>query len=106
MPGSVGTAVVTLYNPLVSFAIVSPAGNFLEERVRIETPSDCPPAKMVALLVKLVKPLGAFDCVTIGFPGMIKRGHVISAPNLGTERWRGFALEIDPKRRISRETTR
>jgi polyphosphate glucokinase len=83
-------------------AIVSPAGTFLEERVRIQTPSACPPAKMVALLVKLVKPLGAFDCVTIGFPGMIRRGRVISAPNLGTRRWRGFALESTMQKRLSR----
>jgi polyphosphate glucokinase len=74
-------------------AIVGPDGRFLVERVRIKTPHHCSPRRMVSLLVGLVKPLGAFDHVTIGFPGMVKRGRVISAPNLGTEQWHGFALE-------------
>lgn len=74
-------------------AIVGPDGHFLSEHLRIKTPHACPPAKMVALLAAMVKPLGAFDHVTVGFPGVIKRGHVISAPNLGTKRWHGFDLE-------------
>lgn len=83
-------------------AIVGPHGRFLEERVRIETPSDCPPRRMVPLLVKLVAPLGAFDHVTIGFPGVVKRGHVISAPHLGTEQWHGFALESAMQKRLKK----
>ena len=83
-------------------AIVGPDGSFLKDRVRMDTPSDCPPAKMVALLAKLVEPLGAFDRVTIGFPGMIKRGRVISAPNLGSERWHGFALESAMQKRLNK----
>jgi polyphosphate glucokinase len=83
-------------------AIVAPNGRFLVERVRIETPHHCPPRQMVPLLVKLVRPLGAFDHVTIGFPGMVKRGRVISAPNLGTEQWHGFALEHAMGRRLGK----
>jgi polyphosphate glucokinase len=74
-------------------AIVGPDGLFLTERLRIKTPRSCQPDEMVSLLVGLVKPLGRFDHVSIGFPGVIKRGHVISAPNLGTKRWHGFDLE-------------
>ncbi len=74
-------------------AIVGPDGRFLVDRVRLKTPANCAPKRLVALLARLVKPLGAFDHVTIGFPGMVKRGHIISAPNLGTRQWRGFALE-------------
>ncbi len=42
------------------------------------------PADIVPLLVELVKPLGKFDHVTIGFPGMVKAGKVQSAPAYGT----------------------
>lgn len=83
-------------------AIVDPMGRFLVERVRIKTPPDCPPRRMVTLLARLVKPLGAFDHVTIGFPGVVRRGHVLTAPNLGTERWRGFALESELHKRLKR----
>jgi polyphosphate glucokinase len=74
-------------------AIVGPDGRFLVDRVRIKTPRHCTPQRMLPLLARLVKPLGAFDHVTIGFPGVVKRGHVVSAPHLGTRQWHGFALE-------------
>lgn len=74
-------------------AVVGPDGRFLSERLRVKTPPACSPVRMVSLLVNLVKPLGAFDHVSVGFPGVIKHGRIISAPNLGTERWHGFDLE-------------
>jgi polyphosphate glucokinase len=83
-------------------AIVGPNGRFLVDRVRIKTPHHCPPRRMVPLLAGLVKPLGAFDHVTIGFPGVVKRGHVISAPHLGTGQWHGFALEQAMRKRLGK----
>lgn len=83
-------------------AIVGPDGRFLVDRVRIKTPPHCAPRRMVPLLADLVKPLGAFDHVTIGFPGVVKRGHVISAPHLGTGQWHGFALERAMQKRLGK----
>jgi len=40
-----------------------------------------------------VAPLGDYDRVSVGFPGAIKNGHVLTAPNLGNKRWAGFELE-------------
>src|SRR5207245_5249677 len=37
--------------------------------------------------------LGDYDRVSVGFPGAIKNGHVLTAPNLGNKRWAGFELE-------------
>jgi polyphosphate glucokinase len=73
-------------------AIVGADGKFLVDRVRVTTPKKRKPADIVPLLVKMVKPLGRFDCVTIGFPGMVKRGHVVTGPAYGTEDWQGYAL--------------
>jgi polyphosphate glucokinase len=77
----------------IKAAIVGPGGKFLVARVRVKTPAQCAPGKLVPLLVELVKPLGRFDHVTIGFPGVVKAGRVITAPHLGTEQWSGFALQ-------------
>jgi len=74
-------------------ALVDHRGHFLSERLRVPTPRHCSPDKMVKLLVKMVEPLGAHDAITIGFPGYVKRGVVCTAPNLGTKKWAGFALE-------------
>jgi polyphosphate glucokinase len=83
-------------------AIVGADGKFLVARVRVKTPKDRRPQKIIALLTQLVKPLGAFDCVTIGFPGPIKRGKVIAAPHLGTPQWAGFALEDAMRKKLGK----
>src|SRR5262245_21203068 len=73
-------------------AVIGPGGKFLVPRVRVKTPKQRTPADIVPLLVDLVTPLGPFDHVTIGFPGMVKGGKVQSAPAYGTADWAGFPL--------------
>ena len=73
-------------------AVISPRGKYLVKRVRVKTPERRKPKNIVKLLTEMVAPLGKFDCVTIGFPGMVKNGKVISAPHFGTQDWKGFAL--------------
>ncbi len=73
-------------------AIITPRGRYVSKRVRVKTPEKRKPRQIVAALVKLVAPLGTYDKVTIGFPGAVKHGKVVSAPNFGTEDWKGFAL--------------
>jgi len=58
----------------------------------MKTPKRRKPKNIVKLLAEMVAPLGKFDRVTIGFPGMVKNGKVISAPHFGTKDWKGFAL--------------
>ena len=41
---------------------------------------------------ELVGPLGRFQRISIGFPGVVRGGRVLTAPNLGTEAWHGFPL--------------
>lgn len=73
-------------------AIISPRGTFLARRVRVKTPKQRKPRDIVKALTELAAPLGAFDHVTIGFPGMVRDGDVVSAPHFGTKDWKGFAL--------------
>ena len=83
-------------------AVVGAKGQFLAERVRIKTPKHRTPKEIVPLLVALVKPLGTFDHVTIGFPGVVKNGKVYSAPAYGTDDWSGFALAAEMKKRLKK----
>src|SRR5881392_3984857 len=73
-------------------AVISPRGAFLVKRVRIKTPKRRKPRDIIKALSQLVAPLGAFDHVTLGFPGMVKHGKVVSAPHFGTKDWKGFDL--------------
>jgi polyphosphate glucokinase len=73
-------------------AVISPSGKFLVKRVRIKTPKRRKPRDIVRALADMAAPMGDFDHVTIGFPGMVKGGRVISAPHFGTKDWKGFDL--------------
>jgi polyphosphate glucokinase len=73
-------------------AILDIDGNLLTERLRVETPHPCSPENLADDLVKLVEPLPAFDYVSVGFPGVVRNGKIITAPNLGTEELMGLDL--------------
>jgi polyphosphate glucokinase len=59
---------------------------------RVATPPNPSPAAVVDALTGLAEPLGTFDRISIGFPGVVRRGHVLTAPNLGTTLWKDFPL--------------
>jgi polyphosphate glucokinase len=59
---------------------------------RVDTPSHPAPQVVVDALVALATPLGHFDRISVGFPGVVRHGHVLTAPNLGTADWRNFPL--------------
>jgi polyphosphate glucokinase len=74
-------------------AVLDAEGRMLDKRVRVPTPGDPTPKAVVDALVHLVEPLPEFDRISIGFPGVVRRGTVFTAPNLGTKKWKGFALQ-------------
>ena len=73
-------------------AVISPAGKYLVKRVRVKTPKRRRPADIVKALTGLAGPMGSFDHVTIGFPGMIRDGKVVTAPAFGSDDWKGYDL--------------
>jgi len=73
-------------------SIVDESGRLLTDRARIDTPVGAPPKEIVQALVQLVQPLGAYDRVSVGFPGVVREGRVLTAPNLGNKGWKGYDL--------------
>jgi polyphosphate glucokinase len=73
-------------------SIVDDAGRLLTDRARVDTPIGAPPKEIVQALVQLVQPLGPYDRVSVGFPGVVREGRVLTAPNLGNKGWKGFDL--------------
>ncbi len=74
-------------------AVLDAEGHMMDKRARVPTPDDPTPKAVVETLAKLIEPLPPFDRISIGFPGMVRRGIVLTAPNLGTKAWKGFALQ-------------
>ncbi|HVC19906.1 MAG TPA: ROK family protein [Vicinamibacterales bacterium] len=64
-------------------SVLGERGRMLSPRVRVKTPDPCPPDVLLGQLADLVRPLSPFQCVAVGFPGMVRDGRVITAPNLG-----------------------
>jgi polyphosphate glucokinase len=63
-------------------------------RVRVATPpKPVSPEELARAIDGVAAPLGSFDRVSVGFPGAVRNGRVLTAPNLGTELWSGFDLQ-------------
>jgi polyphosphate glucokinase len=63
----------------------------LTERARVPTPKPPTPHAVLAAIWTLIEPLGEFDRISVGFPGVVIDNTTITAPNLD-DRWQGFAL--------------
>ena len=73
-------------------AAVDSKGQMIMNKVSYKTPYPCPPNVMVKALFQLVKPLKAYDRVSIGFPGVVREGKIITAPHFGNKIWSQFPL--------------
>ncbi|HEY1936252.1 MAG TPA: ROK family protein [Acetobacteraceae bacterium] len=94
MSGSAGplTLAFDIGGTHLKASVLSPDGKMVEEERKVATPHPSPPDLVVKDLVELVQPMGRYDRISIGFPGVVRHGLVLTAPNLGTDAWRGFGL--------------
>jgi polyphosphate glucokinase len=73
--------------------VINEKGQMLVERVRVPTPHPCEPKVLLAHVKQMTRDMPAFDRISVGFPGVVRDGHVLTAPNLDTSLWKGFALK-------------
>jgi polyphosphate glucokinase len=74
------------------------SGKPISQREREDTPQPATPEAMLAVMDGIVKRLGKFDRVSVGFPGVVKHGATLTAHNLD-QNWVGFDLTNVLKRR-------
>ena len=74
-------------------SVLDGEGKMLVKRVRVPTPPRAKPQEMLDALAELVKPLPAYDRISVGFPGVVRAGKVLTAYAFGTKAWRGFPLQ-------------
>ncbi|MFN0085755.1 MAG: ROK family protein [Blastocatellia bacterium] len=73
-------------------SVLNEKGEMITERIRVETPQPCPPAVLLDKFKEMLPLLPAFDRVSVGFPGVVRKGRTITCVNLGDEAWRRFDL--------------
>ena len=73
-------------------ALLDRDGRLIGDPVRTNTPHPGGPDAVIPLLIGLARQLDRFDRISIGFPGVVRAGTILTAPNLGTDAWRGTKL--------------
>ena len=77
-------------------------GRMIVERAPVPTPYPCSPKVLVRALAELTAALPSFDRISVGFPGVVRGGHVVTAPHFGEKAWRGYPLEATVAQRLQR----
>jgi polyphosphate glucokinase len=72
--------------------LLNPKGKPISERLRFDTPSPAIPDAVLIIMDEIATRLGGFDRVSVGFPGVVKRGATLTAHNLSPQ-WVGFELQ-------------
>ncbi len=73
----------------VKTMLLDEVGKPLTDRLRAKTPDPATPKAVIAIIADFAKELGDFDRVSVGFPGVIKKGVVYTAANLD-KKWIEF----------------
>jgi polyphosphate glucokinase len=78
----------------IKAALLDNDGSMIGDRQRVPTPpKPVAPEALVSAIDKAASPLGDFERVSVGFPGYVRDGRVLTAPNLGSEVLAGFDLQ-------------
>jgi polyphosphate glucokinase len=90
-PHAVRTLAIDIGGTGIKAAVLSEPGKLLTERIRVKTPRPATPGAVINTILELAKQQGEFDRVSVGFPGVVRRGITLNAPNMNGK-WGGFHL--------------
>ncbi len=77
----------------IKATILNQAGKELEAYKSLKTPEPASPKNVLKTISLLAKDFNSYDYISAGFPGFIKSGVIQTAPNLGTELWKGINFQ-------------
>lgn len=92
-PSAPYTLAIDIGGTHLKASILDACGRMKSEAVRLPTPQPCTPERLVDEIAVLTRSLTRFDRVSCGFPGVVRAGRVVTAPNLGSRKWRGYPIE-------------
>ncbi|HEX5998341.1 MAG TPA: ROK family protein [Hyphomicrobiaceae bacterium] len=86
------TLAIDIGGTALKASVLDRDGRMIVERARLPTPYPCSPKVLLRALAELTAPLPAFDRISIGFPGVVREGHVVTAPHFRKKAWRDYPL--------------
>ena len=81
--------------------VLNPAGEPLNEKVRIKTPRPASPSAVLETIAQVAAQQPEFDRISIGFPGIVEFGVVKTAPNLDGD-WSHVPLAAEVEKLIGK----
>jgi polyphosphate glucokinase len=91
-PRSPFTLGVDIGGTRIKASVLDGAGSLLAKEAATPTPNPARPSAVLDAIGSLTVQLPHFHRVSVGFPGVVRGGDVVTAPNLGTDHWSGFGL--------------
>lgn len=77
----------------IKATILDTSGKIVEPYQKLPTPATSSPQNVLKTIQQLVAGFPAYQKISVGFPGYVKKGVVMTAPNLGTPAWERFDLQ-------------
>jgi polyphosphate glucokinase len=100
--GPLQTLAIDIGGTGLKASVLDESGKMVEKHVRVPTPNPCTPRILVEALSGLVAPLSAYDRVSIGFPGVVRDGRIVTAPHFKGNDWRDYPLADTLARRFGK----
>jgi len=91
IPTALRTLAVDIGGSGIKALILDESGKPLTTRSRVETPKPATPKAVIEVIAGLASLKQPFDRVSVGFPGVVRNGVTVTAPNLDRT-WKGYKL--------------
>lgn len=102
MSGAAKTLAIDIGGTGLKASVLDESGTMLTKRVRVATPYPFTPDHVPDVMANLTAPLPPYDRISIGFPGVVRDGRIITAPHFGTEIWQDYPLAEAVARRLGK----
>jgi polyphosphate glucokinase len=95
MENNTGTNILTIDigGSHVKATILNEAGQVIKDYEKKTKPIPATPENIINTIKELVKNFPSYDKISTGFPGFVKNGIVMTAPNLGSQLWQGVPFQ-------------
>ncbi len=77
----------------IKATVLNSDGKVEKEYEKVDTPYPANPENVIKAIKGLAKNFPSFNRVSVGFPGYVHNGKIMTAPNLGTSFWKEFDLK-------------
>lgn len=99
--GSVTTLSIDIGGSGIKAMVLSADGTPLTERNRVDTPKPAKPEPVIEAISTIAASKGNFDRVSVGFPGVVRKGVIGTAVNLDRD-WINFDLKTTLEEKLGK----